>query len=99
VYETGGLFWSPTGVTIAAQDLYLLEHLRMPLNILGDLRIGPYARIRKMSKDGSATHIVTVWGTNTRLFAIIVLILSALLVLVVRAWRRRRRRRPVAEAH
>jgi sugar lactone lactonase YvrE len=98
VYETGGLFWSPTGVTINAQDLYLLEHLRMPLSILGDLQIGPYARVRKMSKDGSATHIVTVWGTNTRLFAIVVLILSALLVLIVKAWRRRRRRRPAVEA-
>lgn len=93
VYETGGLFWSPTGVAVAGQDLYLLEHLRMPLVILGDLRIGPYARIRKISKDGSASHLATVWGTNTRIFAVVVLVVCALTGLAVRAfWRRRRRR-------
>lgn len=95
VYETGGVFWSPTGVTIAGPDLYLLEHLRMPLNILGDLQIGPYARISKISKDGSTTRIITVWGTNTRIFAIIALIVCALSVLAVRVLRRRRRRRTI----
>lgn len=96
VYETGGWLWSPTGVTVSGQELYLLEHLRMPLVILGDLRIGPYARIRKISKDGSATHLATLWGVNTRTFAVVLLLVCALVGLALRALLRRRRRRRTA---
>jgi sugar lactone lactonase YvrE len=89
VVETG-LIWSPTGITIVGDDLYVLEHLRMPLVILGDLGIGAYARVRKIS-EGSGDPIATVWGRNTWAFAIALLAIGALLIFV---WRLRRRKRP-----
>jgi len=88
VLETGW-FWSPTGVTIVGEDLYVLEHLRMPLVILGDIGIGPYARIRKISPDGKVERIVPVWGENSLLFAIALLTISALIIFVLRFRRRR----------
>ena len=82
-------FWSPTGVTNVGEDLYVLEHLRMPLVILGDLGIGAYARVRKISPDDTVERITTVWGSNTLTFAIILLAISAIFIFV---WRFRRRR-------
>lgn len=92
VLETG-LFWSPTGITIVGEDLCVLEHLRMPLVILGDLGIGPYARVSKISPDGSVERIATVWGSNTITFAIVLLAIGALIILVWRLLRRRKLRR------
>lgn len=89
ILETG-LLWSPTGITIVGEDLYVLEHLRMPLVILGDLGIGAYARIRKISPDAKVVRIATVWGRNTSTLAIVLLAIGALLVFV---WRFRRRRK------
>ena len=89
VLETG-LIWSPTGITIVGEDLYVLEHLRMPLVILGDLGIGPYARVRKISPDGKVVRIATVWGRNTLTFAIVLFAIGTLLIFV---WRFRQRRR------
>ena len=89
VLETG-LFWSPTGVVAVGEDLYVLEHLRMPLVILGDIGIGAYARVRKVSPDGTVERIATVWGRNTFAFAIAVLAVLALFIFV---WRFRRRRK------
>ena len=88
VLETG-LFWSPTGITIVGEDLYVLEHLRMPLVILGDIGIGAYARVRRIS-DGKVDRIATVWGRNTLAFAVVLLVLGALLIFV---WRFRRLRK------
>ena len=88
VFETG-LFWSPTGITIVGEDLYVLEHLRMPLVILGDVGIGAYARVRKVS-DGTVDRIATVWGRNTLTFAIVLLAIGALLIFVWRFLRRRK---------
>ncbi len=88
ILETG-LIWSPTGVTNVGEDLYVLEHLRMPLVILGDLGIGAYARVRKISPDGTVERIATVWGRNTLTFAIVLLAIGALFIFV---WRFRRRR-------
>lgn len=85
ILETG-LFWSPTGVTSVGPDLYLLEHLRMPLVILGDLGVGPYARVRTISSDGKVETIATVWGRNTMTTAIVLLAIGALFVFV---WRLR----------
>lgn len=79
VLETG-MFWSPTGVTNVGEDLYVLEHLRMPLVIFGDLGIGAYARVRKISHDGTVKTIATVWGRNTLMFAIALFALVVLLV-------------------
>ena len=92
VLETG-LFWSPTGVTKVGEDLYVLEHLRMPLVILGDLGIGAYARVRKISPDGTVKKIVTVWGRNTVAFAVALLAIGALFIFLWHFWRRRRIRR------
>ncbi len=80
-----GLFWSPTGVTSVGQDFYVLEHLRMPLVILGDVGIGPYVRVRKISSEGNVTTIATVWGRNTITTAIVLLAFGALFVFV-RRW-------------
>ncbi len=89
ISETG-LFWSPTGITIVGEDLYVLEHLRMPLVILGDIGIGAYARVRRISPDGTVIRIATVWGRNTLTFAIVLFAIGALLIFV---WRFRRRRK------
>ncbi len=89
ISETG-LFWSPTGITIVGEDLYVLEHLRMPLVILGDIGIGAYARVRRISPDGTVIRIATVWGRNTLTFAIVLLAIGALLIFV---WLLRRRRK------
>ena len=88
-----GLFWSPTGITIVGEDLYVLEHLRMPLVVLGDLGIGAYARVRKISLDGTVRTIATVWGKNTLTFGIVLLAIGALFVFVWRYLRRRNMRR------
>ena len=86
-----GLFWSPTGITIVGDDLYVLEHLRMPLVILGDIGIGAYARVRKISSDGTVARISTVWGRNTLIFAIMLFAVGALTIFVWRFWRRRKK--------
>jgi DNA-binding beta-propeller fold protein YncE len=92
VLETG-MLWSPTGITIVGDDLYVLEHLRMPLVILGDIGIGAYARVRKISPDGTVVRIATVWGRNTLTFAIVLLIIGALFIFVWRfRWQRKMRR-------
>jgi len=97
IWETG-LFWSPTGVTTVGEDLYVLEHLRMPLVILGDLRIGPYARVRNISSDGKVKTIATVWGRNTVTSAIALPAIGALFVFVWRFRRRRNMRRSPSTA-
>jgi sugar lactone lactonase YvrE len=89
VLETG-LIWSPTGVTKIEEDLYVLEHLRMPLVILGNIKIGPYTRVRKISPDGTVERIATLWGRNTLTFAVVLLAIGTLFILV---WRLRRRRK------
>lgn len=99
VAETG-LFWAPTGITIAGEDLYVLEHLRMPLVILGDVGVGAYARVSKISPDGTVERVATVWGRNTLAFAVVLFAVGALIVLVRRFLRRRKMRgpRPAAAA-
>ncbi len=92
ILETG-LFWSPTGVTNVGEDLYLLEHLRMPLVILGDIGIGAYARISKISADGTVERIATVWGRNTLTSSIVLLAIGALFIFTCRVRRRRNMRR------
>ncbi|MEJ7829184.1 MAG: SMP-30/gluconolactonase/LRE family protein [Segetibacter sp.] len=87
-----GLIWSPTGITIEREDLYVLEHLRMPLVILGNIGIGPYVRIRKVFPDGRVTTIKTIWGRNTLIFAIALVAISVLSIFVWRWWWRRKTR-------
>jgi sugar lactone lactonase YvrE len=92
IAETG-LIWSPTGITMVGEDLYVLEHLRMPLVILGDIGIGAYARVRRISPDGTFTRIATVWGRNTLTSLIVLVAIGTLSIFARRLWRRRNMRR------
>lgn len=60
-----GWLWTPTGIAVAPDGVYVLEHLRMPFAILGDLAVGPYLRIRKVSGDGSVTELARIWGRRS----------------------------------
>jgi sugar lactone lactonase YvrE len=92
VLETG-LIWSPTGVALVGDVLYVLEHLRMPLVLLGNIEIGAYIRVRKISPDGAATTLATVWGRNTPVFIVVLFVVIAILVLARRFRKRRKNRR------
>ena len=91
-HHTRGILWAPTGVTLHSGDIYLLEHLRMPLVIFGDVQIGPYARISKMSAEGAVQHLVTLWGTNTWWAASVALALILVSVALLRRRMASRRR-------
>ncbi|MDQ5871997.1 MAG: hypothetical protein M3547_07275 [Acidobacteriota bacterium] len=84
-----GSFWAPTGITIAPDGLYVLEHLRMPLAILGDLAVGPYLRVRKLSGDGKVTELARLWGRRSATAAVV---LAAVVGVIVGARRLRGRR-------
>lgn len=86
-----GNIWSPTGIAVVGKELYVFEHLRMPLVLLGNIGIGPYIRIRKVAGDGSVTTLTTVWGKNTWLF-IVVLVGIILLLIILRTFRRKRKK-------
>ena len=64
VLRTGSL-WAPTGVAVTDNDLLVLEHLRAPLGILGDLGIGPYIRVRRLMPDGTASTLAQIWGARS----------------------------------
>lgn len=85
-----GPFWAPTGITVARDGLYVLEHLRMPLAILGDLAVGPYLRVRRVSRDGSVTELARLWGRRSVVTAVAV---AAVVGVIVWAKRLRRRSR------
>lgn len=88
---TTGSIWTPTGIAIAADGLYVLEHLRMPLAILGDLQVGPYLRVRRASPGGEVTVLARLWGRRT----IPVVAVVAAVVAATAVFRSRRRRRKV----
>ncbi len=71
-------FWAPAGFELP----YILEHLRPPLSLLGDLQIGPYLRVRR----GSET-IAVVWGRKTWIAALV------LVFVTLGSWRFAKRRR------
>ncbi len=64
----------------------------MPLAILGDLAIGPYLRIRKVSTDGNVTELARIWGRRS--FAAGGVMAAIVGVIVVATWFRSRRRSP-----
>ena len=91
VLRTGPL-WTPTGIVVAGDGLYVLEHLRMPLAILGDLAVGPYIRVRKVSGDGGVTVLARIWGRRSVAAGSVT---AAVVGLIVGAkWFRRRRKPP-----
>ena len=57
--------WAPTGVARDADGLIVLEHLAMPLSILGDLQIGPYLRVRRLGLKGRVQTLAVLWGART----------------------------------
>jgi sugar lactone lactonase YvrE len=88
-----GRYWSPAGVALAGNELYLLEHPGGLWSMVGDLGVGPYARVRRLPLNaprGQADVLATLWGRNTiaGLGG-----LAAVLLLLTLLWRRRRRSR------
>ncbi|HMF88813.1 MAG TPA: hypothetical protein VK575_12105 [Gemmatimonadaceae bacterium] len=65
----------------------MLEHPRAPLGILGDIGVGPYLRVRRISADGGASTLTTIWGRYS-LYAALATVAIAVGVILV--WRRRR---------
>lgn len=66
----------------------------MPLGILGELEVGPYLRVRKVSLDHEVTEIARIWGRWTAAAAAGVTAIVALIVLVVVRRRSRQSARP-----
>lgn len=87
-----GAFWAPTGIAVAPDGLYVLDHLRMPLAILGDLAVGPYIRVRKVSEDGSIAELARIWGRRS--FATASVVTAVIGVVVGGKYLRSRRRLP-----
>jgi DNA-binding beta-propeller fold protein YncE len=86
--RTGSL-WTPTGVTITPGGVYTLEHLRSPLGILGELEVGPYLRVRKVSRTGEATELARIWGRWTAGAALGLAVVAGVIFLI--AVRRKRK--------
>jgi hypothetical protein len=82
-----GTYWAPTGVLATPEGVYVLEHPRAPLGVLGDLGLGPYLRVRLYMNDGSAETLATIWGRHTKMAGVILGGLIATFV-ALRAWRR-----------
>lgn len=89
-----GSVWAPTGIALAPDGLYVLEHLRMPLAIMGDLAVGPYLRVRRISGDGKVTELARLWGRRSVAAAIVL----AAVVGVIAAAKRYRSRARVRDA-
>ena len=87
----GGRYWSPTGVAVAGEEVYILEQPRKPLAALANAGIGPYLRVLRITPgSGEPVSLARLWGRNTVVAAAVV---AAFLVLLVLIWRRRRRSR------
>ena len=83
-------FWTPTGVALHDDALYVLENLSpSPVLLLATLGIGPYTRVYRIGTDGVSVKLATVWGPTTRTAAGILVFLLALLSL----WRLRKNER------
>ena len=95
VRRTGWL-WTPTGIAVAGDGLYVMEHLRMPLAILGDLAIGPYMRVRHIAGDGSVNLLARMWGRNTASAAAVLAVVIG--VIIGATYLRSRRKRTVRSA-
>jgi hypothetical protein len=77
------LIWSPTGVTVSpTNEMYVLEHLRMPLAVLGNLGVGPYIQVWRVQSDGARTQLARIWGRNTWVLGVIVVLILAVQLLL-----------------
>lgn len=79
-------YWAPAGVAAMAGGVYVLEHPRAPLGILGDIGVGPYLRVRRIGADGSTLTLTTIWGRYSLYAALATLLIAGGVLLV---WRRR----------
>lgn len=86
----GGRYWSPTGVAVAGEDVYVLEQPRKPLAALADAGIGPYLRVLRRTPGREPVLLARLWGRNT---VVAISVGVAFLVLLILIWRRRRRSR------
>ena len=80
-------YWAPAGVAVAAGGVYVLEHPRAPLGILGDIGVGPYLRVRRIDAEGSATTLTTIWGRFSLYAGLAAMLVAGGVVLM---WRRHR---------
>jgi len=90
-----GPLWTPTGVTVALDGVYTLEHLRLPFGILGELEVGPYLRVRKVSLAHEVTELVRVWGRWTGAAAAGVAAIVGVIILIVVRRKRKQSARPL----
>jgi hypothetical protein len=79
VFTSKGI-WSPTGITEEGNELYILEHLHGSLVLFGNIGIGPYMRIKKISANNQLITLTTVWGNNTYIPIIIALLIIAFII-------------------
>ena len=75
--HTTRFLWAPTGVVEKDGAVYVLEHLRLPFAILGDLAVGPYLRIERIAADGSVTTLATLWGSRIWIALLLLLTIGA----------------------
>lgn len=85
--------WAPAGVELTQNALYVLEHLRPPLSLLGDLQIGPYLRVRRVARGASSTTLAVVWGRHSWKAAAVVAVFLVLASWLGNRLHRRRLRR------
>jgi hypothetical protein len=88
-----GMFWAPTGVAATAQGVYVLEHLRAPLGILGDIGIGPYLRVRHIRSSSDVDTLAAIWGRNSWILLAFTGIVAGMVLLATRRRRHRRMER------
>ena len=81
--------WSPTGVARQGSSLLVLEHLRMPFVLLGNVGLGPYIRVLRIAADGTTETRVVVWGR----YSWMAVVTFALGAVIARFLTRRRRSR------
>lgn len=75
--------WAPTGVAVSERGMFVLEHLRMPLALMGDLAIGPYLRVRRIGPRGETQVLTRKWGRRTAAAATIIVAAGVVLGLKV----------------
>ena len=63
--------WSPTGVALQGTSMFILEHLRMPFVLLGNLGVGPYIRVLRVATNGTSDRRVVVWGRYSSVAGVI----------------------------
>ena len=81
VVDRSDFWWAPSGVEVTEDGIYILEHLRPPLALLGDMGLGPYLRVRRGNQ-----VLGVVWGRRTWaavLIAIAVVTAAAVLVRIM----------------